>query len=349
MKTKVIEIHSIEEIDKIKEAAEGLKAGELVVFPTETVYGLGANGLDEDAIAGIFEAKGRPKDNPLILHIADQEQVLDLVKIIPPIGQDCMDMFWPGPLTLIMERSKIVPDSITGGLETVAIRMPSHPIAHAILKEAYIPVAAPSANTSGRPSPTRVEHVLEDMMGKVSIIVDGGITDVGIESTVLDITGEKPVILRPGGITKEDLEELLGIEVDTDQATIAAEEGLVPRSPGQKYKHYAPKAEATLFAGNLTNVAKEVNHRIAKNPSKKTAVLATTETMDMYQGMDLLINMGSREHLEEVAQNLFDCLRKCDEEGIEVIYVEGFEFQGLGVGIMNRLLKACGGKVVLGL
>lgn len=348
MKTKVIKINTIEEIEKIEEAASHLKAGDLVVFPTETVYGLGADGFNQEAVNKIFEAKGRPKDNPLILHIAEADQVLDLVKVIPPIAKDCMDVFWPGPLTLIMERSKKVPDYITAGLETVAIRMPSHPIAHEILKEAMIPVAAPSANTSGRPSPTRLSHVLEDMDGKASIVVDGGDADWGIESTVLDVTNERPIILRPGGVTKEDLEAIIG-PVDVDETTIKTEEGTVPKSPGQKYRHYAPKGEATLFAGNLKNVAKEVNRRIKDNPQKKIAVLATLETKDMYEGMDLLIDMGSREHLEEIAKNLFDCLRKCDEEEIEIIYVEGFEFHDLGVGIMNRLLKACGGKVVLGL
>lgn len=348
METKVIKITSPKEMDKVKEAAQHLREGHLVVFPTETVYGLGANGLDKEAIEQIFVAKGRPRDNPLILHIAEMDQVLDLVKVIPPIAQDCMDLFWPGPLTLIMDRSKLVPDEITAGLETVAIRMPSHPIAHAILKEAQVPVAAPSANTSGRPSPTRLSHVLEDMDGKVEVIVDGGEADWGIESTVLDVTGERPMILRPGGVTKEDLETIFD-QVDVDETTIKTEEGIVPKSPGQKYRHYAPEGDCYLFAGNLTNVAKEVNRRIGENPGKKIAVLATTETKDMYEGMDLLIDMGSREELDKVAKNLFDCLRKCDEEGVELIFAEGFDFNGLGVGIMNRLLKACGGKVVLGL
>ncbi|MDY6045111.1 MAG: L-threonylcarbamoyladenylate synthase [Peptoniphilus sp.] len=349
METRVLHITDVDDREEIKEAADMLRAGELVIFPTETVYGLGADGLNEEAIDKIFAAKGRPKDNPLILHIADPEQVLDLVKVIPPKGKDCMDMFWPGPLTLIFERSEIVPDGVTAGADTVAIRMPSHPIAHAILKEAYIPVAAPSANTSGRPSPTRLSHVLEDMKGKVPIIVDSGDSNVGIESTVLDVTVDPPVIYRPGGVTKEDLEAILG-EVDIDRTTIDASNPAVPKSPGQKYRHYAPKGDGTLFAGDLKNVAKEINRRLAETePSKRTAVLCTTETKDAYEGMDLLIDMGSRENLEEVAHDLFDSLRRCDEEDIDVLFVEGFDFRGLGVGIMNRLLKACGGKVVLGL
>lgn len=348
MKTEILKIESENESEPIERAAEFLRDGKLVVFPTETVYGLGANGLDKEAVAKIFEAKERPQDNPLILHIAEQEQVLDLVKYVPPKAKDLMDMFWPGPLTMIFERSEIVPNEITAGLDTVAIRMPSHPIAHAILKKANIPVAAPSANTSGKPSPTRLSHVLTDMDGKVDMIVDGGLANWGIESTVLDITADPPVILRPGGVTKEDLELFLG-EIEVDQTTIEAEAGTIPKSPGQKYKHYAPDAEAYLFAGNLDNVAKEVNKRIKEYGDGRTAVLCTDETKDLYEGAALVISMGSRNNLEEVAQNLFDSLRTCDQEHVDIIFVEGFELQGLGMGIMNRLLKACGGKVVLGL
>ncbi|MDO5037557.1 MAG: L-threonylcarbamoyladenylate synthase [Tissierellia bacterium] len=348
METQVIKIESLDEKDKIHQAATALGQGKLVVIPTETVYGLGAHGLREDSVKGIFEAKGRPQDNPLILHVANQDQVLDLVQAIPPAAKDCMDMFWPGPLTLIFKRSKIVPDLVTAGLETVAIRMPSHAIAHAILEEAAIPVAAPSANTSGRPSPTRVSHVLEDLDGKVDMIVDGGFTDVGIESTILDVTVDPPTILRPGGVTKEDLEDLLGT-VAEDTSHYDAESGTVPKSPGMKYRHYAPQADTTVFAGNIENVAKEINRRIQENKGEKVAVLCTTETQALYQGAHLLLDMGSRSHLEEVAKNLFNSLRACDEAGVDRIYVEGFDFEGLGVGIMNRLLKASGGKVVFGL
>lgn len=348
METKVLHITDAEDAEAIEEAADFLRRGELVIFPTETVYGLGADGLNPEAAEKIFAAKGRPKDNPLILHIAEADQVLDLVTHIPPKAKDCMDMFWPGPLTLIFERSDAVPDAITAGGDTVAIRMPSHPIAHAILKAAKIPVAAPSANTSGRPSPTRLSHVWEDMRGKVPLIVDSGDAAVGIESTVLDVTVDPPMIYRPGGVTKEDLEAIIG-EVAIDETAIDAENGGIPKSPGQKYRHYAPRGEATLFAGSLANIAKEINRRLSEAEGVRTAVLATTETVDLYEGADLLIDMGSREDLESVAHNLFENLRRCDEEEIERIFVEGFEFRGLGVGIMNRLLKACGGKVVLGL
>lgn len=349
METKVLHINDEKDEAQIQEAARLLREGELVIFPTETVYGLGGNGLDEGAVDKIFRAKGRPKDNPLILHVADPEQVLDLVKVIPPKGKDCMDVFWPGPLTLIFERSKKVSDSVTAGADTVAIRMPSHPIAHAILKAAAVPVAAPSANTSGRPSPTRLAHVLEDMDGKVPLIVDSGDANVGIESTVLDVTVDPPMIYRPGGVTKEDLEAIIG-EVAVDETTIDVDNDAVPKSPGQKYRHYAPKGDATLFAGDLKNIAKEINRRVKEaDPGKRTAVLCTTETKDLYEGMDLLVDMGSRRQLEAVAHNLFESLRRCDEEDIDLLFVEGFDFRGLGVGIMNRLLKACGGKVVLGL
>lgn len=349
METKVLHINDEKDEAQIQEAARLLREGELVIFPTETVYGLGGNGLDEGAVDKIFRAKGRPKDNPLILHVADPEQVLDLVKVIPPKGKDCMDIFWPGPLTLIFERSKKVSDSVTAGADTVAIRMPSHPIAHAILKAAAVPVAAPSANTSGRPSPTRLAHVLEDMDGKVPLIVDSGDANVGIESTVLDVTVDPPMIYRPGGVTKEDLEAIIG-EVAVDETTIDVDNDAVPKSPGQKYRHYAPKGDATLFAGDLKNIAKEINRRVKEaDPGKRTAVLCTTETKDLYEGMDLLVDMGSRRQLEAVAHNLFESLRRCDEEDIDLLFVEGFDFRGLGVGIMNRLLKACGGKVVLGL
>lgn len=348
MHTKVVPIPSPQESAAIDEVGRALAEGKLVVIPTETVYGLGANGLKEDAVEGIFRAKGRPSDNPLILHVADEAQVEELVAEIPKAARDAMAVFWPGPLTIIFKKSDLVPDGVSAGLDTVAIRMPDHPVAHAILAAAAVPVAAPSANLSGKPSPTKASHVLEDLSGKVDMIVDGGTTNVGIESTVLDVTTNPPMILRPGKVTKEDLETILGV-VGLDETLIHADSTKIPKSPGQKYRHYAPKGECTLFAGNLTNVAKEVNRRIAMAKGKRCAVMATEETLSMYEGMDLLLNMGSRTDLSEVAHNIFDQLRRCDEENMELIFVEGFEFEGLGAGIMNRLLKAAGGKVVLGL
>ena len=349
METKIIKIDkdSIEQ-DKIREITKAFNDGKLVVIPTETVYGLGANGFNEEACMNIFKAKGRPADNPLILHIAETSQVDELVSEIPDVARDCMDVFWPGPLTMIMKRSDKISDVVTAGLDSVAIRMPSHSIARAILKDCMLPIAAPSANLSGRPSATSAKHCIEDFDGKVDIIVDGGETNVGIESTVIDMTSNPPMILRPGGVTYEELKTIIP-NVTIDNTTIDANDSTVPKSPGQKYRHYAPKADAYCFAGNLEGVVKEVNKRIQENPGKKIAVLATEETMGDYKGADLVINLGSRENMEEIAHSLFDALRRCDEENIDIIYAEGFDFRGIGAGIMNRLLKACGGKVVLGL
>lgn len=351
MDTEVLVLKDPEDPEIIDKAAKVIARGGLVAFPTETVYGLGANGLDERAVAKIYEAKGRPNDNPMILHVSSLEMCERLVKNIPKEAKDCMDMFWPGPLTMIFEKKDLIPDRVSAGLPTVAIRMPSDRFARGMIAKADLPVAAPSANTSGRPSPTKASHVLEDMAGKIDLIIDGGSTEVGIESTVLDMTVKPPMLLRPGGVTLEDLKALLK-DVDVDPSLLGGEpkEVLHPKSPGQKYKHYAPKADCLLFGGNLKNIAKEVNRRIRENPDKKIAVLATEETMDFYQEKPyLLLNMGSRDHLEEVAHNIFDDLRQCDEEEVDLIFVEGFDFQGMGQGIMNRLLKACGGKVVLGL
>ena len=332
----------------LKKISQTLRDGGLVVLPTETVYGLGGNGLNKRACKKIYEAKGRPSDNPLILHIAENSQLDPLVAEIPDVAKKCMEKFWPGPLTIIFKRSDLIPDEATGGLETVAIREPSNEIAHAILKAVDFPVAAPSANLSGRPSPTKVEHVIEDLNGRVDIIVDGGHSVVGIESTVLDVTVDPPMILRPGKITLEDLREI-DENIRIDNATIDAKSGEIPKSPGQKYRHYAPRAEAICFGGRLDKVVNEIKKNIEENKDKKIAVLATDETYDEYKNLDikLLINLGSRDHLEEVAANLFDALRRCDDENVDIIFAEGFELRGIGLSIMNRLLKACSGKVVM--
>ncbi|WP_308533605.1 L-threonylcarbamoyladenylate synthase [uncultured Peptoniphilus sp.] len=350
MKTNIIKLSEKEtsKDDKnLEKITNTLKIGGLVVFPTETVYGLGANGLDKNACEGIFKAKGRPNDNPLILHIAYISQLDELVKEVPKIAQKCIKKFWPGPLTIIFKKSDLVPKEVTGGLETVAIRMPSNKIAHKILADVILPIAAPSANISGRPSPTKTEHVIEDLMGKVDIIVDGGHTVVGIESTVLDVTSDPPMILRPGKITLEDLQKV-DKNISIDHTTIDAKDKTVPKSPGQKYKHYAPKGKATCFVGDLNNVVAEINKRL-ESCKGKSAVLATSETKDNYIGADLVLDLGSRENLEEVANSLFDLLRVCDEKKVEYIFAEGFELKGIGLSIMNRLLKACAGRIVIGL
>lgn len=349
MKTDIIKFKGKEK-DKVylKKISKTLREGGLVVLPTETVYGHGGNGLNKRTCKKIYEAKGRPSDNPLILHIAENSQLDDLVTEIPEVAKKCIDKFWPGPLTIIFKRSEIIPDEATGGLPTVAIREPSNKIAHEILKSVNFPVAAPSANLSGRPSPTKVEHVIEDLNGRVDIIVDGGHSVVGIESTVLDVTVDPPMILRPGKITLEDLQEI-DRNITIDSATIDSKSGEVPKSPGQKYRHYAPKADAICFGGRLDKVITEIKKNVEENKDKKIAILATDESYDEYKNLDvkLLINLGSRENLEEVAQNLFDALRKCDEEEVDIIFAEGFELRGMGLSIMNRLLKACSGKVVM--
>lgn len=349
MKTEIIKFKgNAKDKTYLKKISDTLREGGLVVLPTETVYGLGGNGLNKRACKKIYEAKGRPSDNPLILHIAENSQLDALVAEIPDVAKKCMEKFWPGPLTIIFKRSEIVPDEATGGLETVAIREPSNEIAHAILKAVDFPVAAPSANLSGRPSPTKVEHVIEDLNGRVDIIVDGGHSVVGIESTVLDVTVDPPMILRPGKITLEDLREI-DENITIDNATIDAKSGKIPKSPGQKYRHYAPRAEAICFGGRLDKLVNEIKKNIKENKGKKIAVLATDETYNEYKNLSikLLINLGSRENLEDVAANLFDALRRCDDENVDIIFAEGFELRGIGLSIMNRLLKACSGKVVM--
>ena len=349
MRTKIIDVKDNKlDTGQLDLIADAFKEGKLVVFPTETVYGLGADGFNSDACKKIFEAKGRPGDNPLILHIAYISQMDDLVLDFPDLAKILADEFWPGPLTMILKRSKRVPDAVTAGLDTVAIRMPSHPIAREILKYSGLPIAAPSANLSGKPSPTAFKRVFEDLNGKVDIIVDGGQADYGIESTVVDLTVKPPMILRPGGVTPEELRKIIP-QIEIDNAVIDASDKRVPKSPGQKYKHYAPEAECYTFAGRLPSVVAEINRKIQQEKGKKIAVLATDETVEDYKGAYIVINLGSRENLIEVAHNLFEALRKCDDEKVDLIYAEGFELRGLGVGIMNRLLKASGGRVKFGL
>ncbi|MBL7574466.1 L-threonylcarbamoyladenylate synthase [Peptoniphilus asaccharolyticus DSM 20463] len=348
MDTKIIKVKENITKDQLEEIKSVFDSGGLVVFPTETVYGLGADGLNPEALKKVYQAKNRPGDNPLILHIAEISQLDGIVENISEDAKNMMEMFWPGPLTLIMNRTENVPDEATAGLETVAVRMPSHEVARAILSYCKKPIAAPSANISGKPSTTSFQRVFEDLNGKVEVIVDGGKATVGIESTVVDTTVNPPLILRPGKVTKEDLQVVVP-NIGIDESIISKDESIVPKSPGQKYKHYAPKAEAYCFVGNLDNVVKEINKRITEQKNKKIAVLATDETVEGYEGAHFLASLGSRENLEEIASNLFEDLRKCDDEKVDIIYVEGFELRGLGVSIMNRLLKACSGRVVFGL
>lgn len=325
---------------QIKEAALLITKNEVVAFPTETVYGLGANAFSEEAVAKIFLAKGRPSDNPLIVHIANEAQLAQLVKEIPELAKKLMEAFWPGPLTIVFEKGEGIARQVTAGLETVAVRMPDHEVALSIINHSGVPLAAPSANVSGKPSPTLAAHVYEDLNGKISGIVDGGATGVGVESTVLDCTTEIPTILRPGGVTKEQLEEVVGL-VAIDPAL--EDEGQAPKSPGLKYKHYAPKAKFILVDGNIEALQQQV--QTAKGLGKKVGVLTTNENVHKYDA-DIVLPCGSKSDLASVAQHLYEVLRKFDEYDIDVIYSETFPEQGVGKAIMNRLDKAAAGNVI---
>lgn len=321
---------------QIIEAASYLKRDELVAFPTETVYGLGANAMSTSAVENIFIAKGRPSDNPLIVHIATKEQLYDVACDIPSVAYTLMDHFWPGPLTLVLPKKDAVSPRVTAGLNTVAVRMPNHPIALALIQASGLPIAAPSANRSGRPSPTTAKHVLDDLDGRIAAVVDGGATGVGVESTVIDCTSAIPTILRPGGVTKEEIERVIGA-VDIDRALVEKE--AVPKSPGMKYTHYAPKAPLVVVYGSPSFLQQVVNEKRAGGFT--VGVLTTEERRDTYEA-DVVIACGQRHDLRTVAQQLYDALRTFDQTNVDIIYSEAFPNEGIGVAIMNRLLKAAG-------
>ena len=347
MKTEYVDLRDDKDINGgLYRAAQIIKKGGLVAFPTETVYGLGANGLDENAVPKIYEAKGRPSDNPLILHISEFDEIKNIVKEIPDIAVILADEFWPGPLTMVFKKSNIVPYRTTGGLESVAVRVPSNKIAREFIKMAGVPVAAPSANSSGRPSPTKADHVLSDLDGKIDMVIDGGTVDIGLESTIVDVTGEVPVILRPGFITEEMLSEAIGrVQIDEAVKNLSPDKDLKPKAPGMKYRHYAPQGKMTIYKGNPEKVVKVINEEIAKSEGKKTAVLATDETKRYYKA-DIVISLGSREDCESIAHNLFDALRSFDDMGAEIIFSEGFDESRLGFAIMNRLHKSAGYNIM---
>lgn len=333
--------------EKLQQGANILKRGGTVAFPTETVYGLGANALDQEAVAKIFRAKGRPSDNPLIVHIADFDDIHPLVREIPAAAKKLADQFWPGPLTMIFPKSEHVPEAITAGLDTVAIRMPAHGIARALIRLSGVPVAAPSANLSGKPSPTKAAHVIEDLMGKVDMIISGGECMVGLESTVLDISGEVPAILRPGKITLEDLKQVLGAVILDPALEEKMDMGIVPKSPGMKYTHYAPKAEMMIIDGAAETVVAKIKD-LAKEKGKdglKVGIMATEETKDSYPAACVL-SMGSRKAPETIGAKLFDTLRHFDALGVDLILAEGISRQGVGHAVMNRMLKAAGYRIL---
>ncbi|MBS4536455.1 threonylcarbamoyl-AMP synthase [Clostridium sp. D2Q-14] len=341
MKRETMIIKS-EDLVGLKKAAEILKSGGLVAIPTETVYGLGANALDEEATKKIFIAKGRPQDNPLIVHISDTNQLEDLVLEIPEKAYILMEKFWPGPLTLIMKKCEKVPDIITAGLDTVAIRMPNHAIARKIIELANLPIAAPSANISGRPSPTDANHVIEDLKGKVDAIVDGGRTGVGVESTVVDVTEDIPTILRPGGITEEDLLNVFS-EVNVDPALKGKNKDIIPKSPGQKYKHYSPNAKMKIINGELHQMINRINKLYQEFTQKglKVGILATEQSKWSYP-CDITIVVGDRKNPSTIASNFFNSLREFDRMNVDIILAEGVEKFGIGKAIMNRMEKAAG-------
>ena len=352
MVTERIIIEDSEQIDlsKLCRAAEILRNGGLVAFPTETVYGLGANALNEEAAKKIYEAKGRPSDNPLIAHIADFGDLDPLVSSVPEAGRKLMEAFWPGPLTLIFPKSAIVPYGTTGGLDTVAVRMPADPVAAALIRLAGVPVAAPSANTSGRPSPTTADHVWQDMNGKIEMIIDGGPVGIGVESTIIDVTGSVPMILRPGAITEEMASKVLGFEIGLDPAITGngpMKADVRPKAPGMKYKHYAPKADLTLVEGETKRVTETINRLAAKKLAGgyRVGIICTDETKAEYQ-QGLVRSVGIRAEEETIAHNLYAVLREFDDLEADYLFSESFSRDHLGRAIMNRLQKAAGYHIV---
>lgn len=346
--TKIIRVdRNNPEIELIDLAAKVIREGGLVAFPTETVYGIGANSFDEEAVKKIFMVKGRPQDNPLIVHIAELEQIYDLVEDIPQKAKILMEKFWPGPLTLIFKKSQKVPYVNTAGMDTVAIRMPSDTIAHLLIKRAKVPISAPSANVSGKPSPTDASHVVEDLDGKVDIIIDGGKCDFGVESTVLDLTEKIPVVLRPGAVTLEMLKEVIG-NVEVDPSLLKKPKGnLTPKSPGMKYKHYSPNAEVYIVKGDLEKVVKKIQELTEEQLKygKKVGIMATVQTSTQYKKGEIIV-VGDRKRPETIAKNLFAVLRQFDKKGVDVIFAESFEYNNIGLAIMNRLEKAAGYKEI---
>ena len=369
----------------ISEAAEILKGGGLVAFPTETVYGLGGNGLDKEAAKKIYAAKGRPSDNPLILHVSSIEEVYPLVKALPEKAKKLMEAFWPGPLTLVLPKSDLVPKESTGGLETVALRSPENALTLSLIRACGFPIAGPSANLSGRPSPTEASHVFEDLGGRIEGILEDGAVGIGVESTIVDLSEDCPTLLRPGAITIEDLEEVLGEKVAIDPTLLGKSmaEGFTPKAPGMKYRHYAPKAEMILFKKKEEDETRSGQEEIAElilsygekelsdcpekemkksvaeailsygekelsvSPEKRIWILCGEDTASLYEGDGRFTVqiLGRREEPLSMTHNLFRLLRKADEEGAELILGECYSEEGVGFALMNRLKKAAGQRI----
>ena len=342
------ELYTPDSKEKLARAAELIRAGEVVAFPTETVYGLGANGMDADASVKIYEAKGRPSDNPLILHIAEFDQLEDIARDISENAWKIMKAFWPGPMTIVLHKKEEVPSKTTGGLSTVAVRMPNHPVARELILQAGVPIAAPSANRSGRPSPTEAYHVMEDMDGRIPMIIDGGKVGIGIESTIIDMTEEHPVILRPGFITTEMVDEVVsGTTIDPAILGGPLAEGLKPKAPGMMYRHYAPLGDMWLVEGAMESVVHNINE-LTKEKQKlgyKVAVIGTDENIDKYQA-DIVRSMGSRKDPAAIGANLYGTLREMDQLGAQIIYGESYGEEEFFAAIRNRILKAAGYQIL---
>lgn len=339
MKTTLLTLETDE--NAVKTAAELIRAGEVVGMPTETVYGLAANALNGEAVKKIFLAKGRPQDNPLIVHIADFDQIYDLCPAVPPQAKLLADAFWPGPLTMIVPKGDCIPDEVSCGLDTVGIRLPSHPMARALIHESGVPLAAPSANTSGRPSTTTAAHVMHDMDGKIAAVLDGGACGVGVESTVITLALERPRLLRPGGITLEQLRSVLG-EVDVDRALYEKiGDDVKVSAPGMKYRHYAPKAPVTVVRGNPQDTAKYIAERI----SDATGVLCFDEYKNMFPNC-IVECFGSQDDLGAQAREVFDRLRAFDDTSVTQIWAQCPSDEGLGLAVANRIKKAAGFSII---
>lgn len=347
MNTRIIKMEEENlDVQALQEAGALIKAGGLVAFPTETVYGLGGDALNGASSGKIYAAKGRPSDNPLIIHIARMEDLGFIVKEVPEAAYKLAQRYWPGPLTMIFDKAECVPGETTGGLDTVAVRMPSNRIARALIREAGGYIAAPSANLSGRPSPTSARYVIEDLKGRVDMIIDGGRADLGLESTIIDLTGDKPTILRPGYITEEMLGETLG-QVEMDKTVIDGNSGQAPKAPGMKYRHYAPQGTLLIVEGEVDERISYINRQLSlqKEKGQKTGVIATDETAGKYLA-DSVKSVGKRSNEEQIARALFRILREFDDEEVQAIYAESFESRGVGYAVMNRLLKAAGHQVI---
>jgi L-threonylcarbamoyladenylate synthase len=347
--TVVLKVDSQQpDIEKVRVAAGIIRKGGLVAFPTETVYGLGADALNSKAVLALFKAKKRPFDNPPIVHVENIRDVYRLAEQVPQKADQLMKEFWPGPLTLVFKRSEIVPEVTVAGLDTIAVRMPQHPVALALIRESRCPIAAPSANLAGKPSPTSADHVFNDLNGRINAILDGGPTRIGVESTVLDLSTDPAMVLRPGGTSLETLKMILG-DVKLHPFVVAEKELAIEntRSPGMKHRHYAPKAPVIVVEGTITAVMATVKLLITNYwlQDKRVGVLATAETAWAYEA-DVVKSLGSRRNMDAMAANLFRLLREFDEENVDVIITESVPTEGLGLAVMNRLRKASGYHIV---